>query len=156
MKFQMINKLIRKWQAVTAVLLFVFLAGVSFASVSEDLSAGTPLRVIIQKNLDSGIELKDLITQLDKAGVAGNDIICVLFQAGQDHSTVITEALDGGLSNIDVAGWAQTCGATQSEIQTGYSMAGNSLPGSFVFSNHATTLEGSAKEYLYNPPSQSK
>ena len=69
---------------------------------------------------------------------------------------MIIAALDGGLSNIDVAGWAQACGATQSEIQTGYSMAGTSVPGSFIFSNHSTTFEGSAKEYLYNPPSQSK
>ena len=69
MKFLMTNKFIRKWQAVAAVLLFVFLAGVSYASVSEDLSAGIPLRDVIQSSLDSGMELKVLITQLDKAGV---------------------------------------------------------------------------------------
>jgi hypothetical protein len=156
MKFLMRNKILRKWQAVAAVLLFVFLAGGSFAGVAEDLSAGKSLQDVVQTSLDSGIKLKDLIADLDEAGVSGSDIICALFQAGQDHATVITAALDGGLSSADVAVWAVTCGATQSEIQLGYSMAGESLPGNFLFSNHATTQEDSAKEYLYNSPSQSK
>ena len=156
MEILMKNKLIRKWQAVAAVLLFVFLAGVSYAGVAEDLATGKTLQDVVQTSLDSGAKLKDIVAQLDTAGIAGNEIICILFQAGQDHAAVITAALDSGLSYFDVADWADTCGATQSEIQLGYSMAGNSLSGSLIFSNHATTLEDSAKEYLYITPSQSK
>ena len=155
MKFLMRNKILRKWQAVAAVLLFVFLAGVSFAGVAEDLSAGKPLQDVIQTSLASNMELKDLIADLDEAGFSGSDIICALFQAGQDHATVITAALDAGLSSADVAGWAQTCGATQSEIQLGYSMAGASLPPGMVF-QRAQQFEDNDKEYLYNPPSRSK
>ena len=156
MKTLMKNKLIGIWQAVTAVLLFVFLTGVANAGIAEGLATGKPLQDVIQTSFDAGVELKDLVTQLDAAGVAGDEIICVLFQAGQDNAAVIAAALDAGLGSSDVAVWAQLCGATQSEIQMGYSMAGDSLPGITIFSNHATTLEGSAKEYLYNPPSPSQ
>lgn len=146
---------IKKRQVVIAVLLFALLGQFAWAGVAEDISSGKSLQQVVQENLETEIQLKDLIAALDAAGVSGSDIICVLFQAGQDHVVVITAALDGGLSSSDIAGWADGCGATLSEIQTGYSMAGVNLPAHMVFST-AERYEGNAKDYLYNPPSPSK
>jgi len=142
-------------QAVIAVLLFVFWGQFAWAGVAEDIAGGKLLQEVVLASLDSGTELKDLIADLDGAGVSGSESICALFQAGQDHTAVITAALNAGLASSDVAGWADTCGATQSEIQVGYSMTGENLPGHMVFST-AERYEGNAKEYLYNPPSPSK
>jgi len=144
-----------KKQAVIAVLLFVLLGQFAWAGVAEDISSGKSLQQVVEKNLDTEMQLKDLIAALDSGGVSGPDIICALFQAGQDHVMVITAALDGGLSSSGVAGWADNCRATQSEIQSGYSMAGVNLPAHMVFST-TERYEGNAKEYLYNPPSPSK
>ena len=144
MKYLPGRKLFRKWQAVITVLLFVFLGQFAWASVAEDIAAGKTLQDVIQASLDSNMELKYLIADLDAAGFSGSDSICGLFQAGQDHIAVIIAALDAGLSSSDVAGWADNCGATQLEIQVGYSMAGENLPAYYY------------DEYLYNPPSPSK
>ena len=144
-----------KQQAVIAVLLFVFLGQFAWAGVAEDIAAGKALQDVIQTNLDADKQLKELIADLHAAEVSGPDIMCALFQAGQDHAAVITAALDGGLSSSEVAGWAYNCGATHSEIQLGFSMAGEYLPANMVFST-AGQYERNAEEYLYNPPSPSK
>jgi hypothetical protein len=69
---------------------------------------------------------------------------------------VIAAALDASLLNsADVANWALECGGTMQDVQTGYSMAGEKLPGYMVFLT-AEEYEKNAKEYLYNPPSPSK
>jgi hypothetical protein len=142
-------------QAVIAVLLFVFLGHLAWAGIKEELAADTPLQEVVQAALDSNIILKDLIADLAAAEVSGPAIICALFQAGQEHATVITAALDGGLSPDDVAGWAGTCRATYAEIQAGYSMTTAKLPAHMVFAT-AAEYEKYAEEYLYNPPSPSK
>lgn len=142
-------------QAVIAVLLFMFLGQLAWAGIAEDIADSKPLQEVVQAGIDDGMELKDLVFDLNAAGVDGSDIVCALFQVGQDHSEVIAAALDGGLSNADVAGWAEACGATQSEIQTGYSMSGENLPAHKVFSD-AEQYERNSQEYLYNTPSQSK
>ena len=156
METLMQNKLIRKWQAVAAVLPFVFLAAVTFAGVADDLEADRQQQDMVQTSLESGVQLKEIVTRLDEAGTSGSTIICSLFKAGEDHAAVIAAALDAELGSADVAGWADTCGASLAAIQSGFSMAGVSLPGSFLFADYAEKNEKSAKEYLYNPPSQSK
>ena len=142
-------------QAAIAVLLFVFSGPYVWAGIAEDIAAGKPLQEVVQAGLASDSTLKGLVADLNAAGVSGSDIICTLFQAGQDHSVVISAALDSGLGSTDIAGWAYNCGATQSEIQVGYSMAGEKLPTHWIFSK-AERYERNAEEYLYNPPSPSK
>ena len=144
-----------KQQAVIAVLLFVFWGHFAWAGIAEDIAAGKELQEVIQTNLDAEKELKDLIAELDAAGISGSAIICALFEAEPDHARVIAAALDAGLNVTDVAGWAYNCGAVVSEIQLGYSMAGENLPAHMVFSA-AGQYEKNAGEFLYNPPSSSK
>jgi len=142
-------------QAAFAVLLFVFSGPYVWAGIAEDIAAGKPLLEVVQAGLASDSTLKDLIADLHAAGVSGPDIIYALFQAGQDHSTVIIATLDSGLGTSEVAGWAHNSGATQAEIQQGYSMAGKNLPTHWFFSK-AERYERNAEEYRYNPPSPSK
>jgi len=144
-----------KRQAAIAVLLLVFSGNYAWAGVAEDIASGKPLEQVIQSNLETDKKLSELVADLDDAGVLAADIICALFQAGQDHVAVIIAALDAGLNSTNVAGWADYCGATLAEIQTGYSMAGINLPAHMVFTT-AERYEKNAKEYLYNPPSPSK
>jgi hypothetical protein len=145
MKYLLDKRFFRKWQAVVAVLLFLFFTtGNAWAGFYDELNSGRPLQEVIEYALDYGMTVRTLVDELVAANKDGSEIICGLFQAGQDHIAVIIAALDAGLSSSDLAGWADNCGATQLEIQIGYSMAGENLPAHYD------------EEYLYNPPSPSK
>jgi hypothetical protein len=143
-------------QAALAVLLFLFFTGVSLASFHDMVEEGRPLQEVVDYALDYGMSVESLVTELIVAGKDGRDIICALFRADVERYQVIAAALDTSLLNsADVANWALECGGTMQDVQTGYSMAGEKLPGYMVFLT-AEEYEKNAKEYLYNPPSPSK
>ena len=143
-------------QAALAVLLFLFFAGVSQASFHGMVEEGRPLQEVVDYALDYGMSVQSLVTELVVAGKDGKEIICALFRADVERHQVIAAALDSSLLNsADVADWALECGGTMQDVQTGFSMAGEKLPPAFVF-QQAEEFEDNAKEYLYNPPSQSK
>ena len=142
-------------QAALAVLLFVFLAGVTVAGVAEDLDVKIPLQDVIDDNLSRGVSVDSLMKDLIAAGIAGKDIICGLFTSGADKHEVIEAALDNGMDTTNVVQWAYQCGATREDIQNGFNQADESLPQGWVFLLSEKTDE-SALEYNFNPPSQSK
>ena len=155
MKLLLNKGFFRKWQAVVAVLLFLFFASVSWAGFYEELNSGRPLQEVIEYALDYGMTVETLVEELALADKDGSLIICGLFNAGVERHKVIAAALDSGLDPNDVAQWALDCGASMEDVQKGFSMAGEKLPPGFVF-QQAEEFEDNAKEYLYNPPSQSK
>jgi hypothetical protein len=145
----------RKWQAVIAVLLFLFFASVSWASFQDELESGRPLPEVIEYALDYGMTVQTLVDELVAANKEGSEIICGLFIAGVEPYKAVEAALNSGLDPNEVAQWALDCGASMENVQMGFSMAGEKLPPGFVF-QQAEEFEDNAKEYLYNPPSQSK
>ena len=142
-------------QAVTVALLFVFLTGVSFAGVAEDLAGGKSLQAVIDDNLLRGITVDNLVKDLVAADEYGKDIICGLFNGEAEKSEVIKTALDVGMETTDVVNWSYQCGASREDVQQGFSIAGESLPPGIVF-RQTGKIEENSKEYLYNPPSPSK
>ena len=137
------------------VLLFVFLAGVAFGGVAEDLAGGKSLQAVIDDSLLRGITIDSLVKDLVAIDEYGKDIINGLFISGAEKSKVIKAALDAGMDKTDVVNWSYQGGASREDIQQGFSMAGESLPAHKVFSD-AERYERNAEEYLYNPPSPSK
>ena len=146
---------LRIGQAASAVLLLVFLAGASLAGVAEDLAAGKSLQDVIDASLASSMTVDNLVKDLVAADEYGKDIICGLFAADVEKIEVVKAALDNSMDNTDVVTWSYQCGASREDVQQGFSMAGESLPPGMVF-QWTGTVEENAKEYLYNPPSQSK
>lgn len=155
MKYLMKNKLIRKWQAAAAVLLFVFIAGVSQAGFKEDLAAGKTLQQVIESSLIAGIPVKSLMADLLAAEIGGKDIICGFFDVGAAKYEVIAAALDNGIDPFYVELWSTQCGAMPKDMQVGFSMAGGSLPPGIIF-QQSNELEYSDKTFLYIPPSPSQ
>jgi len=145
----------RKWQAVVAVLLFLFFAGNSQAGFYDELNSGRPLQEVILYAIDYGMTVQTLVGELVAANKDGSEIICGLVMAGVEKYKAVEAALNNGMVHIDVAQWALDCGASQEDVQKGFSMAGESLPPGFVF-HQANDFEDNAKEYLYNPPSPAK
>ena len=145
----------RKWQAVVAVLLFLFFASVSWAGFYDELNSGRPLQEVIEYAFDYGMTVQTLVDELVAANKDGSEIICGLFNAGVERHEAIAAALNSGMDPNDVAQSALDCGASMEDVQKGFSMAGKKLPPGFVF-QQAEEFEDNAKEYLYNPPSQSK
>jgi hypothetical protein len=156
MKYLLDKRFFRKWQAVVAVLLFLFFTtGNAWAGFYDELNSGRPLQEVILYGLDYGMTVQTLVDELVAANKDGAEIICGLFNTGVERYEAVEAALKSGLDPNDVAQWALDCGATMEDVQKGFSMAGESLPPSFVF-QRAQEFEDNAKEYLYNPPSQSK
>jgi hypothetical protein len=142
----------RKWQAVVAVLLFLFfIAGNVRAGFYDELNSGRPLQEVILYALDYGMTVQILVDELVAANRDGEEIICSLFNAGVERYQAVEAALNSGLDPNDVAQSALDCGASMQEVQKGFSMAGKKLPPGFVF-QQAEEFEDNAKEYLYNPP----
>jgi hypothetical protein len=154
MKQKSLRYLHLKWQAAVAVLLFLFFTGAAQASFHDKLENGN-LYDAINYALDYGMSVENLVAELVASGVNGSDIICELFMTDVEYYKVVAACLDSGMSSSEVAQWARGCGATQQDVQMGFSMAGESLPGHLVFQT-AEQYEENAKEYLYNPPSPSK
>jgi hypothetical protein len=156
MKYLSDKKCFRKWQAALAVLLFLFFTGVSQANFRDMVEEGRPLQEVVDYALDYGMSVESLVTELIVAGKNGREIICALFRADVERYHVVAATLDSGLLNsTDVADWALECGGTMQDVQMGYSMNGEKLPGYMVFLT-AEEYEKKAKDYLYNPPSPSK
>ena len=142
-------------QAVAAVLLFVCLAGVSFAGVADDLAAGNSLQSVINHSLQLGTTVVDLMKELIAADVTGKEIICGLFTGGAAKYEVISAAIDNDIDETNIVQWSYQCGATREDIQNGFSKAGESLTPGLIFLL-SSLYDESAKEYLYNPPSPSQ
>ncbi len=156
MKYLLDNRFFRKWQAVVAVLLFLFFAtGNARAGFYDELNSGRPLQEVIQYGLDYGMTVQTLVDELVGANKDGSEIICGLFMVGVERYEAVDAALNSGMDPSEVAHWALDCGASMEDVQKGFSMAGKKLPPGFVF-QQAEEFEDNAKEYLYNPPSQSK
>jgi len=111
-------------QAVAVALLFVFLAGVSFAGVAEDLAGGKSLQAVIDDNLLRGITVDNLLKDLVAADEYGKDIICGLFNGDAEKSVVIKTALDVGMETTDVVNWSSQCGASREDVQQVVSIEG--------------------------------
>ena len=142
-------------QAVSAVLLFVCLAGGAVASVTEDLAAGNLLQNVINHSLQLGTTVDDLMKDLIAADVTGKDIICGLFTGSAAKYEVISAAIDNGMDETNVVQWSYQCGASREDIQNGFSKAGESLTSNLIFLLNSL-FDENAKEYNYNPPSPSK
>ena len=104
-------------QAVIAVLLLVFLTGVSFAGVAEDLAGGKSLQDVIDDSLLRGVTVDNLVKELVAIDEYGKDIICGLFDGGAEKSKVIKAALDTGMDKTDVVNWSYQCGASRADVQ---------------------------------------
>ena len=155
MKLEKIKSWFFMQQAALAVLLFLFFTGVSQASFHDMVEEGRPLQEVIDYALDYGMSLESLVIELVAAGKDGREIVCALLRADTERHQVVAAVLDSGMYSTDVADWALECGASMQDVQSGYSMAGEKLPGYMVFLT-ADEYEKNAKDYLYNPPSPSK
>ena len=155
MKFLSNRRFFRKWQVAAAVLLFLFFTGNSQAGFYDELNSGRPLPEVILYALDYGMTLQTLVDELVAANKDGSAILCGLFMAGVERYKAVEAALNSGMDQSDVAQWSLDCGASQQDVQMGFSMADEKLPPGFVF-QQAEKFESNSKEYLYNPPSPAK
>ena len=140
----------RTLQAVV-VLLCISLAVAARGGVAEDLAEGMPLQEVIEKALVGGAGLDDLFTELIAAEVEDADIICGCIGAGIEGNKVIATALNHNMDHSDVGKWALGCGANITDVQIGYSMAGETM----TFQGEEAFIRN-AEEYIYNPPSPSQ
>jgi hypothetical protein len=59
------------------------------------------------------------------------------------------------MNKQDVVDWSYQCRATRSDVQDGFSMAGEGMPPAAVY-RQTDKIEENAQEYNYNPPSPSQ